>query len=199
MERHALLFRIKPGSESKVSTILAGYERPATEIDESTRLRSTTVFMHGTVVVRMIEIEGELRRVVAHLAQQPAVQATEKALNPHLALPRDLREPIAARAFFQRSMMKRLAGEGPDAAAAAGARHALICAIPLDSRDEVDKMFARDGVGAFRPDGASLRGASVFRHEDTLVTVYADGTHPEPLLGEQAMSVVTDRRALEAA
>jgi hypothetical protein len=199
MERYALLFRIKPGSASTVASILAGYERPATEIDETTRLLSTTVFMHGTVVVRMIEIEGELRRVVAHLAQQPAVQAAEKALNPHLAEPRDLREPIAARAFFQRSMMKRLTGDGVDTAPAAGSRHALICGLPLPSRDAVDELYARDGVGALRPDGAALRGATVFRHEDTLVTVYADGTHPEPLLGEQRMSVVTDRRAVEAA
>jgi hypothetical protein len=39
----------------------------------------------------------------------------------------------------------------------------------------------------------------VFRHGDTLVTVYAGGTDPEPLPGERQMSVVTDRRALEVA
>jgi SchA/CurD like domain len=199
MERHALLFRVKPGSEQAVAAILAGYERPATTIDEHTRLLGTTVFMHGTVVVRVMEIEGELRRVVAHLSRDPAIQATEAALNPHLVEARDLSDPMAARAFFQRAMMKRLTEQDPDAAGLAGPRRALISGLPLASPEAVDELFARDGVTAARPDGAALRCATVFRHGHTLVTVYGGGTDPEPLPGEQQMSVVTDRRALEAA
>jgi hypothetical protein len=197
MERHALLFRIKPGSESTVASILAGYERPETTIDESTRLLGTTVFMRGTVVVRVIEIEGELRRVVAHLASQPAIQATEAALNPHLAEPRDMRDPMAARAFFQRAMMKRLTEQQPEPAVNGG-RRAAIAALPLPSAEVVDELYAHYGVNAARPDGAALRSATVFRHGDTLVTVYAGDTDPEPLPGEQQMSVVTDRHAAVA-
>ena len=62
MERHALLFRVKPGTEEAVAEILAAYQRPPTEIDAETRLLGTTVLMHGNVVVRTMQIEGSLPR-----------------------------------------------------------------------------------------------------------------------------------------
>jgi hypothetical protein len=108
MERHSLLFRIKPGTEAHVADVLAGYESPATVIDDETRLLRTTVFMHGDVVVRTMDIEGSLQKVAAHLSRQPQIQATEQALNSSLAEPRDLSDPAAAGAFFRRAMMQRI-------------------------------------------------------------------------------------------
>ena len=87
MERHALLFRVKPGTEAAVAEILGAYRRPPTEIDADTRLLGTTVLMHDNVVVRTMEIEGALPRVAAHLARQPEIQAAERALNPYLVEP----------------------------------------------------------------------------------------------------------------
>ena len=112
MERHALLFRVKPGTEAAVEAVLAGYPRPATVIDDETRLLGTTVMMHGNVVVRSMEIEGSLPKVAAHLSRQPEIQAVERALNPYLEEPRDMTDPQSARAFFQRSGMRLLMHRG---------------------------------------------------------------------------------------
>src|ERR1044072_7350988 len=43
--RHALTFTVKPGTESKVAEILAGYTSPAPRVNEHTRLRRTSLFM----------------------------------------------------------------------------------------------------------------------------------------------------------
>lgn len=198
MERHALLFRVKPGSESSVTEILAGYERPATTIDDTTRLLGTTVFMYRDIVVRVMEIEGDLRRVIAHLASQPAIRATEAALNPHLAEPRDLSDPMAARAFFGRAMMKRLADQQPAGDATAGTPSALLYGLPPAAREATDAVYERAGVDAGRPGEPLPANATVFRHADVLVTIYAGDGEPTRLPGEQPMAVVTDRRALVA-
>lgn len=208
MERYALMFRVKPGSESSVASILADYDRPATTIDETTRLLGTTVFMFENVVVRVIEVEGDLRRVVGHLAGQPQIQATEEALNPHLLEPRDLSDPAAARAFFQRAMMERLSHIAPlpDAAPETGAA-AYAFLLPLSARHVViEELF--DGEGS-APSALSrtgpVRSATVFRHGDSLVLVLQvrgpleEATGIPHLLEDRLMSVVTDRRAPQVA
>jgi len=108
VERHAVMFTVRPGSEEAVAEILASYDRPAAEIDESTRLIGTTVFMKGNIVVRVMDFEGRLDRVMAHLSQQPTVRGVEERLNPYLEEPRDLSDPQGARQFFQRAMMRRI-------------------------------------------------------------------------------------------
>src|SRR3954471_20112769 len=198
MERHALLFRVKPGSEASVAEILGGYERPATTIDDTTRLLGTTVFMYRDIVVRVMEIEGDLRRVIAHLAGQPTIQATEAALNPHLAEPRDLSDPMAARAFFGRAMMKRLADQQPPAAPDTGTRGALLYTLPPDCHEATDAIYERGGVGAGRAGVGPVGAATVFRHGDVVVTIYDGAEEPTRLPSEQPLSVVTDRRAAVA-
>ena len=42
MQRYALAFTVKPGTEQQVADILTSYGRPVTEIDENTRLLGTT-------------------------------------------------------------------------------------------------------------------------------------------------------------
>ena len=108
MERHALTFPVRPGTEPEVQQILSGYPRPQTEIGGGARLLGTAVFLWGPRVVRMMDIEGPLPLVMRHLATQPAIRATEEALNPLLAEPRDLSDPGAAAAFFQRAMMRQI-------------------------------------------------------------------------------------------
>lgn len=108
MERYALTFPVRPGTEPEVQQILSGYPRPQTEIGDGARLLGTAVFLWGPRVVRMMDVEGPLPLVMRHLAMQPAIRATEEALNPLLAEPRDLSDPGAAAAFFQRAMMRRV-------------------------------------------------------------------------------------------
>jgi hypothetical protein len=116
VERYALTFPVRPGTEPEVRQILSAYPRPQTEIGDGARLLGTAVFLWGPRVVRMMDIEGPLPLVMRHLATQPAIRATEEALNPLLAEPRDLSDPGAAAAFFQRAMMRRVMhwAAGPD-------------------------------------------------------------------------------------
>ena len=53
--------------------LLASYDPPQPVIDEHTRLVSTSVFMKGGTVVRMIEFEGEFPKIMAHLSQDPSI------------------------------------------------------------------------------------------------------------------------------
>jgi len=222
MERHALLFRVKPGSEQTVASILSDYKRPATAIDEHTQLLGTTVFMYENVVVRLIEVEGDLRQVVRHLSAQPVIQAVEEALNPHLAEPREMGDPAAAAAFFRRAILRRLAhseaaGE-PDADGGAR-RYALHFPLSPSGRTALDALFDAEPESALPTAGGPLRSVSIFRGEDSLVVVLDvqgpvdDGLarllHPElgpedraamlDLFGERLMSVITNRRAPQVA
>jgi len=135
VERHALTFPVRQGTEPEVRQILSGYPRPQTEIGDGARLLGTAVFLWGPRVVRMMDIEGPLPLVMRHLATQPAIRATEEALNPLLAEPRDLSDPGAAAAFFQRAMMRRImhwaAGAGLLAPAMATPAHRMALCFPL--------------------------------------------------------------------
>jgi hypothetical protein len=109
MERYALMFTIKPGSEEEVARILSSYPRPSVDVDDDgTRLLSTSVFLHGNTVVRVMDIEGSLEKVMGHLARQPEIRAVEEQLNPHLEVERDMTSREGAKAFFERAMMRRV-------------------------------------------------------------------------------------------
>jgi hypothetical protein len=108
MERYALAFTVKPGTEQQVADILSSYGRPEAEIDEDTRLLGTTVFMRGNLVVRVLDIEGQLPTVMQHLAAQPEIQEAERQLTPYLEQERDMSTPEGARAFFINAMMTRV-------------------------------------------------------------------------------------------
>ncbi|MGW2547008.1 SchA/CurD-like domain-containing protein, partial [Kitasatospora sp. NPDC001574] len=82
--RHALTFTVKPGSEPEVARILSGYTSPRAEVDDTTRLRRTSLFMHGNRVVRAVEVVGNLGDALRHVAMQPEVRAVEEAINPYL-------------------------------------------------------------------------------------------------------------------
>ena len=119
VQRFALMFRIKPGTEDKVRDLLANYSRPEGVAADGTRLLSTSVFMKDGVVVRMIEIDGDLPGLTAHLSQEPAIQAVEAELDNYLVDEdrRDASTPDGARAFFRQAMMEhvttRRAGQEP--------------------------------------------------------------------------------------
>lgn len=129
MERHAIQFRIKPESREAVRELLSSYDPPEYETEDGTRLVSTSIFMADDLVVRMMEIDGNLPSVMVHLAKQPSIQKLERDLDPHLAEKRDMTTPDGARAFFLSAMMdhvvtRRSDAVGVSAAAANGGRSA---------------------------------------------------------------------------
>lgn len=118
MDRYALHFTVKPGAEEEVAHLLKTYDRPPPEIDDETKLLGTTIFMHGNHVIRVMDVQGDLRKVIQHLAAQPGIHELEEKLTPLLEEPRDMSTPEGARGFFMKAMMTRVthrvAGE-PDA------------------------------------------------------------------------------------
>lgn len=108
MERYALTFTCKPGTEDDVAELFRNYDRPVPYIDEETRLLSTSIFMHGNTIVRVLEVDGDLIKVIKHLSQQPAIQELEEALTPYLEEARDMSTPETAREFFMKAMMTRV-------------------------------------------------------------------------------------------
>jgi hypothetical protein len=191
------MFRVKPGSESEVRSILAGYRRPATIIDDGTRLVATSVFMHGPIVVRVMDIEGSLPRAAAHLARQPGIQDAERALNPYLEIPRALSDSEAARRFFAQAAMIRLTHRAVSAAGVAPSqisRHALLYPLLPGTGAQVDGIFAAAGDPPAQAGQTRLLSTTVFRHGDTVVRVFE-------LAGElgEAIDHLAGAAALQAA
>ena len=108
MERYAISFQVKPGTEAVVKDLLANYSPPEWTTPDGARLLGTSIFMKDGLVVRMMEIDGSLPRVMAHLARQPAIQELERKLDEFLVEPRDMSSPAGARAFFQKAMMEHV-------------------------------------------------------------------------------------------
>jgi uncharacterized membrane protein YccC len=102
---HALAFHVRSGTEERVASLLAGYTAPNLEIDQHTRLLRTTVFLQGTLVVRVIEVDGDLGAVARHLSQDPNIQRVESELNQYLEEPYDISDPAARRSFFATRLM----------------------------------------------------------------------------------------------
>lgn len=176
MPRHSLLFRIKPGTADHVAAILADYKSPVTVIDDETRLLRTTVFMHGDIVVRTMDVVGSMQKVAAHLSRQPEIAAVEQALNSSLAEPRDLSDPVAVGAFFRRAMMKCIVDRriplehGCDESAVS--RHALLYPLRPGTGDGADAVFQRGGDPPPQVGATRLWSTTVFRHGDTAVRLF---------------------------
>ena len=91
--RHGLTFTVTPGSESAVAEILANYSPPQAQVDATTRLCRTSLFMRGNRVVRAVEVTGDLSNAMRHVAAQPEIRAVEEAINPYLERARDFSSP----------------------------------------------------------------------------------------------------------
>jgi hypothetical protein len=107
MQRFAIMFRVRPGTEETVQELLRTYESPRKVIDDENRLVSTSVFMKDGLIVRMIEIEGSLPRLMAHMSQDPNIQYVERELDKYLVDEdrRDTSTVTGAREFFSRALM----------------------------------------------------------------------------------------------
>lgn len=116
MERYAVTFRVRPGTEETVADLLASYDPPNPIIDDSTRLLSTSVFMKDTQIIRMIEFEGDFRKVMARLSQDPNIQYVERELDKYLVEEdkRDMSTPDGARAFFEQALMRTVTTRIPE-------------------------------------------------------------------------------------
>ncbi|WP_149183031.1 SchA/CurD-like domain-containing protein [Streptomyces sp. TRM49041] len=172
--RHALTFTVKPGSESKVAEILAGYAPPEARVDDSTQLRRTTLFMHGNRVVRTVEVRGDLPAALRHVSRQPEVRAVEEAINPYLEQNRDLNDPESARAFFTRAAMPavhHVARGGPEPADLR--RHALYYPAREGCGMALARLLSQQDETAANDPAGPVHRSTVF-HRDHIVVRLVD-------------------------
>ncbi|THA79675.1 SchA/CurD-like domain-containing protein [Streptomyces sp. A0592] len=168
--RHALTFTVKPGSEAVVAELLSGYASPQAQVDEHTRLRRSSLFMHGNRVVRAMEVEGDLLAALRHVALQPEVRALEEAINPYLEQDRDLSDPGSARTFFTRAALPAVhhvaagGGEGPELA-----RHALFYPAKKGCGTELARLLAAQDEAAVDDAASPIEASTVFQRDDVVV------------------------------
>jgi hypothetical protein len=108
---HALYYPLKPGSEEKVKELFRKSGRPQFEIKAPDgtvvgKLLGTMAFVGPEMAVRVIEVEGPLPVVAAHMSRQPAVKEFERQLTELISVPRDMGTPEGAREFFARASME---------------------------------------------------------------------------------------------
>lgn len=170
MVRHALTFTVKPGSETVVAELLAGYTSPQAQVDENTRLRRTSLFMHGNRVVRAVEVEGDLLAALRHVSQQPEVRALEEAINPYLEQDRDLSDPGSARMFFTRAALPavhHVAAGGRESADVR--RHALFYPAKDGCGMALARLLAGQDEAAVDDPTSPIEGSTVFQRDDIVV------------------------------
>ncbi|MEY9928083.1 heme-degrading monooxygenase HmoA [Catenulispora sp. GP43] len=193
--RHALTFTVKPGTEQTVAGILAGYTSPAAQVDETTRLVRTSLFMRGNQVVRSVEVVGDLVAALRHVAAQPEVRAVEEAVNPYLEEARDLNDPLAAKDFFMRAALPAVRHNTRDAgskrsrtkAGKEPVRHAFVYPVRPGSGEAVAEYLDRQDRAAVADAASPLVRSTIFQRGDRVVrmvdmTVPADAD-PAAALG----------------
>jgi hypothetical protein len=106
-----LLYPLKPGSREAVAELFRQSGRPDHEVrdDEGNvvgKLLTTIVFVGEEACTRVIEVEGDLRKVARHMSRQPQVKAFEQGIAQYLSVPRDMTSPDGAEQFFRRAGME---------------------------------------------------------------------------------------------
>jgi heme-degrading monooxygenase HmoA len=186
--RHALTFTVKPGSEAAVAKLLADYASPEPQVDATTRLCRTSLFMHGNRVVRAIEVKGDLLAALRHVARQPEVRAVEEAINPYLEQDRDLNDPESARIFFTRAALPAVHHVTAEQQDTQAERHALYYPARPGCGMQLAELLARqDEAAADDPHSPVLR-STIFQRDDVVVRLIdvrggLDAADPAPTLG----------------
>jgi hypothetical protein len=108
---HALHYPLQQGSEEKVKQLFRESGRPSFDVLNEGgvpvgRLLGTMAFVGDRLAVRVIEVDGDLPAVAAHMSRQQVVREFERQLEEHLLLPRDMTTPDGARRFFQQAAME---------------------------------------------------------------------------------------------
>jgi SchA/CurD like domain. len=163
---------VKPGSEQTVAELLAGYASPQAEVNGTTRLRRTSLFMRGNLVLRAVEVEGDLAAALRHVAAQPEVRAVEEAINPHLEEARDFADPASVRAFFARAALPAVHhSESPTPVRGEMQRRALLYPVRRGCAQVAVKLLAGHDEQAVRDSASPLVRSTVFQREDMLLRV----------------------------
>jgi SchA/CurD like domain len=194
MNRYALSFAIRPGSEDDVARILSSYGRPQSGPGKGPGgpplLNRTTVFMAGPRVLRVMDVNSDLTTALRFLAAQPPIRAVEESLNAYLVEPRDLDDPAGLRAFIARSALRpalfrvtdpSLLPDVPDSER--GRRHALLYpARPGRGADVAALLADAPALPVQAQARTTLAHTAVYRRRDIVVRlIEVDGSVDEAL------------------
>jgi hypothetical protein len=167
--RHALTFTVKPGSEEAVAKILADYSSPEPQVDDTTRLCRTSLFMHANRVVRAIEVRGDLLAALRHVSRQPEVRAVEEAINPYLEQQRDLNDPESARLFFTRAALPAVHHVTAEQEDPEAERHALYYPARPGCGMQLAELLAQQDEAAADDPGSPVLRSTIFQRDDVVV------------------------------
>lgn len=191
MNRYAISFTVKPGTEPQVAEVLRSYRRPQAAAGSGgpPLLRRTSVFMAGQRVVRVIDVAGNIGTVMHHLATQPQIRAVEAALDPYLSTPRNLDSPEGVRAFLHSALLppaggrttREVTGDATGDAAGdvtdhAGQRCGLIFPVLPGRGEAAARLLAGDGAPV----------STTFRRGDVLVGLLETDGDPAGVLDHWA-------------
>jgi len=170
--RHGLTFSVKPGSEPAVAEILANYSAPRAEVDATTKLCRTSLFMRANRVVRVVEVTGDLGNAMRHVAAQPEVKAVEEAINPYLEESRDFSDPVSVRAFFARAALpavhhvQAMAGPADEVI-----RRGFLYPVRPGCGAAAMRLFCDEDRAAAADPDQPLAASTLFMRDDLLVRV----------------------------
>ncbi len=188
MNRYALTFPVRAGSEAAVAEILGGYSGPPPGRPQAARplLDRTSVFMAGPTVVRVVDITCAPHEAIRHLASQPQIRAVEERLRPYLVEDRDLSDEDSRRRFLSTAVMRVVAQHGGPTDHAA--RTAVLYQAAPGAGPDVARMLAER-------DRDAARGATVFRRRDLIVHL-VEGPADVPVVPPPDAVIVHVRSAL---
>lgn len=149
MNRYAISFTVKPGTEPKVAELLRNHRRPAAgaSAEGPPLLLRTSLFMAGQRVVRVIDVAGDIDAVMRHLVSQPQIRAVEAALNQFLASPRDLDSPEGVQAFLHSSLLPPTGQPAEAPSVHSGERCGFLFPVRSGRGGRAARLLA-DGAGA---------------------------------------------------
>jgi predicted nucleotidyltransferase len=105
LSRFALIYPFKPGKAAESEHVYQGGGRPPLAAGGQTKLRSTTVFRKGDLVVRAFDIYGDLEEAIEHMARLTEIADVGEKLKGKLDDRVDLTSPEGVRQFFRDQMM----------------------------------------------------------------------------------------------
>jgi hypothetical protein len=186
MNRCALTFTVRPGTESDVARILSWYPRPAAggPPGRAPLVRRVSVLLSGSRVVRVMEVNGDPTEVLVELARQPRIRALEAALDPYLEQPRDLSHPDGVRDFLERARLDRVHDRAtPAQLLPAGGRQSaqrvvLSCPVRPGCGLDAARLLAR--IRDLTPETpTTLARTTIFARGDVVVWVVDVAGEPE--------------------
>ncbi|QSB16333.1 hypothetical protein JQS43_08605 [Natronosporangium hydrolyticum] len=208
MNRYALSFPIRPGTASEVAEILRSYRRPSAGAAPGgpPLLRRTTVFVGADRVVRVMTVAGEIDEVMRHLSSQPQIRAVEEALDPYLAIRRDLRTAAGVQDFLERALLTEAVHRQtpqeqlPEVTDDAVARCGLLYPVRPGCGKPAAQLLANAAPLPVRVDAqTAIVASSVYYHDDVLLRMFEVAGRVSDVLAYLARTAAAAPAAAELA